>query len=592
MSKFDYREQVKDDRPDFEKGEYARKREWGRNNPILLDYPMEWTLIGSVMRVRFYFKGWRQLSIDPDADSCYFLGAQGPLTVSDKVFNQFSSIKDSSAYAEFGRRVQIQKNERWFFDATKTSILEFLKGGCVGGAPPGLFFRRSLGEYVLDHFSRTLHNLIQNENRPIVVVGTNQNYQMVAKQFRWAITFVPEGKAEIDIDDVLLSLASPVFMSVARKVFLAQRPHSYYFFPPGKGYHQVGVDALEASAVDRTELRTYHETLVAKEMVVYNSCAIKEIVKANPGRSFSFPGDGAGTGAEICLSMNVPFIAGDICPRHNHVARETIEQTIQRTPDDSLVVLSFVMAFLSDAHLKCLKRRDVICIDRHKLDVWNYLSSDMLVSGTIKCPIIAMRDNAVQPPPPVLQMFLNNKRDSYDVDLPREELISFMRFLLLHAWNSSIVVRPEFRQIAKSYGFYTMARDVPFDSTVANDPLHGIDFFNGVSHHDRVMISGVPAACHVNHVLLLPANPFCEGSVTREGLHYLRFREEGDISFHLGSRTYTVRVHPFVSLKGLTMAKGKRKKKRVRFDISSKFEPIVPILGACECIRFWDYAQV
>jgi len=591
MSKFDFKEAIKDDRPDdVEKG-YQKMEGWDNKKPVLLDYPCEWFKDEGKLRVRFHFRGWRELAIDESSHSYFFLGAQGSLTVSESTISLFSTIRESAAYASLGLRLQMVSETPWILDVSGRTVADFMASGAKGSVPPALFFRERVANPILGHFAVTLFNLIRDHRRPIAVVGDNPSYESIARQFRWSIRFYKMGTGiEIDVDDVFLSLASPVFLNVPQKVFISTRPFSYYFLPGKYGYMVIDQEILELSSGDRAELDTYHETMVAKEMIIYNSASIQEIVQKNKGRIFSFPGDGAGTGAKVCQDLKQRFISGDICPRSPLVERETMISTINRTPEDAIVILSFVMAFLSDQELSCLGQREVYCVDRHKLDKWCYQSSDHLVSGNSGVQLVAMRDNSSVVPPPAFQMFLNNKRDGYKVLLDRTDLISLLRFLSLHDWRPQLDIPIALREVARTYGYEHTSLS---SQVISNDPLHHIDFFNGVTSDDRVMVNGVPAACHINHVLVLPANPACEGSYSNDGYHYLRFREAGDVSFMVDLFRYTVRVHPFVSLKSLgkQLTGGRAKKKRKKTGYDEFFERIVPKLGTCETVRAWDYRQ-
>jgi len=355
---------------------------------------------------------------------------------------------------------------------------------------------------------------------------------------------------------VLFSLASQVFLTAPEKNYLFVRPNAY-FWNPGlyPFYSRLDVQRLPLGEMDRASMETYHETLVAKEMLVYNSLYIEEIVKRNLGNFFIFPCDGAGTGARICQAYNQLYRSGDLCPRGKDVEFEAFATTIEKSPREGLIVLSFAMSFLSQKDLEVLRGRNVICVDRHKCDHWNVLTSDNITTGNLLMEVdgsetrmVALRDNNTRVPPPYLPLFLNNKRNIYDSKLSRDDLISLLRFLSLHKWSARLVVDEQHRDLLISYGF-TRTTGNRFADTIANDPFHAIDFFNGVNYLDRLAVHGIPRECNLNHVLQLDHEPKPPtGSVERAGKYYLRFREAGQYAFHCNGRAYSIEVKPKVKV--------------------------------------------
>jgi len=217
-------------------------------------------------------------------------------------------------------------------------------------------------------------------------------------------------------------------------------------------------------------------------------------VRKNPNRSFSFPGDGAGTGLRVATEYKIPCISGDICPRSLGVTLETFSQTIARTPKDWVVVLSFMLEFLSPEDLQLLQGREVFCIDRHRCEGWKIASSDALITTTTDVKIEPFRDNAVELPTPNLPLYLNNKRSDYISVLDRHDLTKFVRFLQLHKWDAKVRVEgtdPVLKAITNTH-FIKDSTSRNFEDTIANDPFHAIDYYTGVSYMDRVIVHGIP----------------------------------------------------------------------------------------------------
>jgi len=336
--------------------------------------------------------------------------------------------------------------------------------------------------------------------------------------------------------------------------------------------------------MDRAAMETYHETSVVKEMLQYNSLYIEEIVKRNLGRFFVFPCDGAGTGARICRHYSQSFASGDLCPRGEDVAMESFRSTILRSPIEGLVVLSFAMSFLSQSDLQALKGRDVVCIDRHHCDHWNLMTSDNVVSGNISLlgqdPILPQRDNSAVVPRPYLPMFLTNKRPCYVSKLSHDDLISFLRFLKLHKWTARIAVDDSLKDILAAYGFVRLAGD-RFEDTIANDPFHAIDYYNGINYRDRVMIKGIPRECNLNHVLCLNDEPTPGvGCYEKDGKYFLRFRESGTYHFYVYRRWFTIVVQDKVRVNW-----SRRKKVASLVDLR-------PAYGSCETVDGIDMCDI
>jgi len=296
---------------------------------------------------------------------------------------------------------------------------------------------------------------------------------------------------------------------------------------------------------------------------------------------FCFPCDGAGTGARICEEYRQSYASGDLCPRGPEVQLEEFAVTIKRSPPDALIVMSFAMKYLSPVDLQILHNRDVVCIDRHRCDHWNIMTADNVVSGTVNLhgddQIVAHRDNMSEVPKPYLPLFLNNKRATYVSKLERDDLTSLLRFLKLHKWDSRLVVDDAYAELLKAYGFERVGGG-RFNDTISNTPFHSIDFYNGVSYRDRLVVQGIPYECNLNHVLCLSEQPKPPTiSILRDGKYYIRFKEAGEYQLQVHNRSYRVVVKEKVKVNW-----GKRKDESV-VEMRSAFGPCTVSSGIDIC---------
>jgi len=198
--------------------------------------------------------------------------------------------------------------------------------------------------------------------------------------------------------------------------------------------------------------------------------------------------------ARVAKKLNLPFVAGGTIP-NSDTSLESFEATVIRSDPKALIISGSLK--LTDSQARVCAGREVIhySIDGYSRN--HYYEVPLAVYAPYNDKI----KNAfciLQHARPVVY-----KRPYYDLHHLDEATTEVVLDHLKHVGFGGSRVNTSFDHLITRFGFVKTDETGNVVNEISQDLLSGFNPFTGINLEDRILLSGIPERCILNHVLVL-----------------------------------------------------------------------------------------